>query len=499
MNSLTTYTFFSLFLFIGLVSCEYEPLSSEPTPDQINESIDFSSFYVLGGTHSSGLMDGALYKGGQEYSYPSLFAQKISAILDDSTFVQANVESENGSNFEPFYEGQGKFGDLFFESNTKFYPTRRTTTEDPLTNWEGNLNELNNFSFPSLKMRQLDDPTKLTNNAYYNRIPGLSGNPLDVIIQNSPSIVVLDLGRDDLFSYAFNGAIGNENPAIATSTDADLITMLDFETVYSNILDRLIAETNAEIFIMNIPDPLQNPYFQTLSWAFETEIFDELFISQMDAFYFAFNSQVAQYNFIENPDATPSEQRPRLNFDLDNWPQAVSRAKVIRDDELFDAMLNDGTVLRKWRQLTENELIGYNLEPSVFYESTLAAQVPLPDDLALTEREINTIETRAFEYNITIEDLASSSNRIHIVNVNQVMNQVTSEEFFFDGVPFTAKFDQYSIFSADGYTLNPRGNALIANELIKEVNSVTNSAIKPFNPNNFPGISFDLNLEDESN
>lgn len=485
MNSFVKNTFFSFILILGVVSCEYEPLVSEPIPDEISSSVDFSSFYVLGGTYSSGLMDGALYKGGQEFSYPNLVAQKIGAILNDSSFIQANVESENGSNFEISYEGQGKFGDLYFESNTKFYPTRRTTEEDPLTIWNGTVSELSNFSFPNLTMDQLNDPSTLTNNPYYNRIPGLSGNPLDIIIQNDPSIIVLDLGRDDLFSFAFSGV-----------TDEDLITRIDFESIYSTIIDRLINETNAEIFIMNIPDPLQNPYFQTISWAFETEIFDLPFIGQLDAFYFPFNSLVTQYNFIENPDAPPSGKRPRLNFDSDNWPQAISRARVIRDEYLFDASLNDGTVLNNWRQLNENELLGYNLEPSIFYESTLSAQIPLPDNLALTEPEIEIIETRAFEFNITLEDLAGTSSRIHIVDINQAIKKVSDEEFFVDGVQFSTKFDQYSIFSADGYTLNPRGNALIANTLIEAINSSTNSSIKPFNLNIFPGITFNLNAEE---
>ena len=480
----------------GLTSCEYTPADIISTPDEISPSIDYSKMYVLGGTYSSGLMDGALYKTGQSFSYPNLIASKIEDALEDSIFTQAIVESEIGVNAEPFLSDQSRFIDLNFETTTDFYPNRRTIDAEPLTDWAFGVNQLNNFSFPGLTLSDLNNPVNLPDeNPYVGRITDLTGSPVDAIISQDPEIVIIDLGKDELFNYAFYGASGDDDPDINSITDEDLISNTDFEAIYSGIVNRFINETDAQVFIINLSQTLKSPYFNTLNWAFELEIFDVDFISFLTAHYSPFNNQIAQYNFIENPDGP---QRPRINFDLDNFPSPISRARVIKDETLFDAQLNDGTIINKWRQMTDGELLGYNLEPFIYYENQLGGAVPLPDNLVLTLEEIQVIENRNSDFNFILTDIAASSNRVHLIDINTQINRVLDDELFFDGVQLSTTFDQYSIYSADGYTFNARGNALIANEIIKRLNALTGSAISTLDLNDFPGISFTLSTSENS-
>ncbi len=485
------YSLFTLLVIYGLTSCEYTPADITPTSNEVSPSIDYSKMYVLGGTYSSGLMDGALYKTGQSYSYPNLLASQIEEILNDSVFTQAVVESEVGVNAEPFMNDQSRFIDLYFETSTDFYPNRRTVDAEPFADWTFGVNQLNNFSFPGLTLGDLNNPANLSNdNPYVGRVTGLTENPVDAIISQNPEIIIIDLGKDELFNYAFYGASGDDNPDINSITDQDLISNADFQSVYSEIVNRFVNETDAQIFVINFPEILKTPYFNTLSWFFELEIFDIGFVGFLEAHYSTFNSWVARYNYNENPGGP---LRPRVNFDLDNFPNPISRARVIHDETLFDAQLNDGTILDKWRQMSEGELLGYNLEPFIFYENQLGGAVPLPDNLVLTLEEIQVIESRNSDFNFILTDIAALSNRIHLIDINTQINKILDEEFFFDGVQLSAKLDQYSIYSADGYTFNARGNALIANELIKRLNIVTGSSIPTLNLNDFPGIPFSLN------
>ena len=466
-----------------LFGCKYEPTSVEEKPGNIKE-VDFSEFVVLGGTYSSGFMDGALYNGGQQYSYPKLFSERLDDIYGEEKFIQAEVTSEIGLNEEDPL--RGRFIIDYPELDT-FYPLRSPIGTSELADWEGSKENLNDFSFPFLNVYEVDDPALLGNNKYYNRISGLTGSLLDEVIQRQPTVVILDLGMDDILQYTLNGASGTESPNLGTIGKEDLIQVSDYRSEMEMILNRLLNETNSDIFIVDMFDPLRSPFFKTIGWVLELEIYNRDYIFNATSFWEDFNFLVYQYNFVDEGGVPASERRPRINFDQDGFPGETSRARVIFDEELSSDTLSDGTVLPKYRQLLDGEFVLYDNLPNLNIESPLSATAPLTDEQALTLKEMAVIKDRVSSFNEVINSIASGNNRINVLNRSQVIQKAHIEALFYNGVSYSADFSIYSIFSTDGYTLNSKGNAFVANELIKILRDSTSSEIQFIDPNVLKG------------
>lgn len=491
MNKRTINIIVFLLLYFLIHSCSYnfpsEPESNEGTglPEY------FSNFYVLGDTYASGFMDGALYKGGQEYSYPGIFGSKLNEIYAEPVFQQAEVASETGFNAEATAEAgsiKGKYS-LLYRTVLSIYPARNPSEGDQINSWTGSLTDLHDFSIPGMKSFEADSSGALDANVYFSRLNAGNATPADLVIDRQPGAVLINLGYEDILNYALNGGAGSENPAPADIGEYDLTPGVVFESTMNSLVNRLLNETNSDIFIATIFNPLAAPYFQTLKHVLEIERYSGGYIGSLGNYYEDFNLNVFHYNDLENGGAPDELDRPKILFDSIGYPNVDprNRARVIVDEYLADAILNDGTVIPKWRQLSEKELVLYKNEPYLNESSPLSGEVPLSDAQALTEPEIEIINQRVQAFNSIIENLASAQNRVHLVDITTPINLIIDDGYIVDGVRPSLEFDRYGIFSADGYTLNPRGNAIIANELIKAVNEVHNSNLQPVDPNLYRG------------
>jgi len=477
--------------FLALFSCSYnfpeEPESGEG--DRLPDS--FSEFYVLGDTYASGFMDGALYEGGQEFSYPNIFGKKLNEIYSAPVFQQAEIASKFGFNEEASSaEGslKGKYR-LLYRNVLSIYPARDPVEGDELVDWNGSVSDLKDLSIPGLKSFEADSSEALAQNEYFSRLNLGNTTPADLLVNRQPGAVLLHLGYQDILNYALNGGSGNANPNPGMIGENDLTPVSVFENAMNQLVNRLLNETGTDIFIANIFDPLFSPYFQTIFHALEIEKYSAGYLGSVGSHYSDFNNTVFQHNDIENGGAPPELDRPIIVVDPMGYPQISprNRARVIVDEYLNEAILNDGTVIPKWRQLKENELVLYKNEPDLNESSPLSGQVPLSDEQALTEPEIDFIHQRLIAFNNIIETLASGSERVHLVDIRSVINAVNEDEYIFEGVRPSMEFDRYGIFSGDGYTLNPRGNAIIANELIKTINSIYNANLKLVDVNAYRG------------
>ncbi|NGP77016.1 hypothetical protein G3570_10255 [Balneolaceae bacterium YR4-1] len=486
-----TFVLVILILSTGFVSCSYqfpeEPVSNEG--EGLPET--FSEFYVLGDTYASGYMDGALYNGGQEYSYANIFGNKLNEIYSEPVFQQAEIAGEMGYNAEAS-EGEevlkGKYS-LLYRTPLSIYPARNPSEGEQVTEWGGSPDNLKDFSIPGLKSFEVDSNLALVQNAYYNRLGLGSATLLDLIIQRQPTAVLIHLGYQDILNYALNGAAGNANPDPVMIGDSDLTPVSVFENAVNEIINRLLQETQSDIFIANLFNPLQAPYFQTISYALEIEKYSSGYLGEVGSHYTDFNYDVFQYNDVEDGGAPAELDRPRIIVDPMGYPQISpnNRARVIVDEYLNEASLNDGTVIPKWRQLKEGELVLYKTEPQLNESSSLSGIEPLSDAQVLTEPEIEIINQRVAAYNNIIENLVSSNERIHLVDLKSIINAVNEGAYLFNGVRLGMEFNRYGIFSSDGYTLNPRGNAIFTNQLIQAINTTYEAGLQRIDVNAYRG------------
>jgi hypothetical protein len=94
-------------------------------------------------------------------------------------------------------------------------------------------------------------------------------------------------------------------------------------------------------------------------------------------------------------------------------------------------------------------------------------------------------------YNAVLRDLASSSENIHLLDIEQLVSELFAGEVRERGVFFNAAFSRGSLFSADGLFLNPKGNALVAQRLTELLNREYDVELLPLDVNSYPGISFE--------
>src|SRR5690606_25924397 len=143
------------------------------------------------------------------------------------------------------------------------------------------------------------------------------------------------------------------------------------------------------------------------------------------------------------------------------------------------------------RQTTSNDLIV--LPAASFIGTTVGGNpllingvsVPLGDQWVVTPTEKQTIQNRVNAFNSKISDVvAANSNRLVLVNIHDILNQLAETGVPINGSTLTASITPpFGAFSLDGVHPNARGHAFIANQFIEAINAKFKSSIPLCNPN----------------
>jgi len=113
---------------------------------------------------------------------------------------------------------------------------------------------------------------------------------------------------------------------------------------------------------------------------------------------------------------------------------------------------------------------------------------PFRNEFVLTTDELATIQLRIDEFNAVIRQKATTYG-FALVETGDFYDKLTTG-FTYNGATLSAKFVSGGAFSLDGIHLNPRGNALLANEFIKSINKKFTAKIPLINALNYNAILF---------
>jgi hypothetical protein len=474
-----------LFLFIA-TSCTY----NFPEPDYTEDSFEGASFekmYIIGDSFSSGLMDGILISEKQQYSFINIIGEKTNSYYEADLFNQAEVSSNLGLNF--FEEDTSGEFELFYRDNESTVPAQRTKSGEELTEWTGSPFEINDFSVPNMRSFHTDDASILSENPYFNRL-GIPENQsvLDIVIDQDPGVVIINLGTDDILGFSLRGATGEAEAEAGQIQFEDATPASDFEQAIRNILERLTSETSAEVVLSTVPNPIYSSYFNTLNYYMQLgrEI-SAGEVNQLASYYNDFNQQVFEYNF-QSGDVAPEDRRPIIDYDTNGGNRF--RARVIKDETLSEVILSDGSELPKIRQMEEGELITFRLESDLHQTFEYGSITPLEDHDILTLSQQETINALVDQYNDIIRAIASEYTNVYLFELSDIIRRVKNEEIILDGVNYSIHFSREGVYSADGVFLNPRGQALVAYHLIERLNQLFDVSIRQISVNDYPGTSF---------
>jgi lysophospholipase L1-like esterase len=113
---------------------------------------------------------------------------------------------------------------------------------------------------------------------------------------------------------------------------------------------------------------------------------------------------------------------------------------------------------------------------------------PIRDEFVLDANELNYLRSVIAEYNQIIRDLATEYN-LAVVDVHEFAKNLKTG-FTYNGVSMSAKFVSGGAYSLDGIHFNAKGNALLANEFLKSINSTYKSRIPLLNANAYDATLF---------
>ncbi len=396
-------------------------------------------FVMIGGSHSSGYMDDALYREGQLHS-PAFFLAEQLKLVGLSSFSQP-LTSENSvgiglSGLSAMYLGYK----TDCQGETSLSPLRTATTGDQniLAENLASSAPFGNYGIPGLKLSEVKTANYGNNNPFFARMASSAGSSVfdDVSLAN-PSFFALFLGVEDVLEYAKSGG-----------TIASLPSSADFEAQYRALLQDLTSG-GAKGVIATIPDVSQMPYFTTIPW--NGLSLDTANNNTLNAVYnpLGFNFQVGA-----NP------------FMIADTSANMFAVRQIYSDELL--------------------LLSLPLDSVKCYQ--MGVLFPIRDEFVLDRGELTELRSKISEYNIIIRNLASQYNLAVAETGSFVENLI--DGFTYNGIAISAKFVSGGAYSLDGIHFNPRGNALLTNKFIQAINDKYNSTIPELSAGAYRSILF---------
>lgn len=220
--------FLKLFLLSLIISsCNNEDVYKTITNSSKNNiplnsgKADVSKYISVGASFTAGFTDGALFKVGQENSFPNIISKKF-ALINGGDFTQPLMDDNIGG----LLLGKNiiELPRLYFNGKE---PTRLNAK--PTTEISSKVTAKGNFGVPGLKSFHLlatgygniQNITKGLANPYFARFASSPTATVigDVITQQPTFFTLSEIGGNDVLGYALSGGTGvNQSPSESNPT-----------------------------------------------------------------------------------------------------------------------------------------------------------------------------------------------------------------------------------------------------------------------------------------
>lgn len=492
------------FLGLFLIACEEDTAPIDNTPDPIEYTAgtaDFSKYVAVGNSLTAGFSDNALFRAGQEASFPNMLAANFALVGGGAFEIPYMADNLGGATIngetDANMDGSPDIGNrliLSFAAGPAPVPVAGQGSTEITNKLSG---PFNNMGVPGSKSYELLAPG-------YGSLAGLAvgaANPYFVRFSSGESATVVGdaaaqgatffslwTGANDVLLYATGGGTGvdqtgNLDPSTYSRND------LTDPNVFAGSLDAILqamTANGADGVIANLPNVTDVPYFTTVPH--NPVPLDEATAGLLNGAYGAYNAGLAQLQGLGAITADELAQRT-ITFSA-----GEGNAVVIIDEDLTD-LTGFNPALINMRQATDQDLL---VLTSRTFIGTLAnpndptsingVAVPLADKWVLTPEEQTTVENALTAYNQTIAGLATAYD-LAFVDANALLNELKTDGFQqSDGSIVDATFATGGGFSLDGVHPSPRGYAILANAFIEAINEKYGSNLPGVNPLDYTGL-----------
>lgn len=456
-------------------------------------SADFAKYIALGDSFAAGYSDNALFKKGQENSYPSILAQQFALAGGGDfsvPFMADNIGGfSSGGNQVPQFPTRLYFNGVG-PANVQGITT--TSISDQLTG------PFNNMGIPGAKSFHLTAAGYGAANPYFGRFDSSAAASVigDAVTQNA-TFFSLWIGGNDVLSYASSGGAGvnqtgNLNPTTYGSND--ITDPMVFDNVYNGLVNGLTAN-GAKGVVANLPYVNTLPYFTTVPFnpvpldaATANQLNTQLLgpVKQILMAYGQGDRLVTLAAGTSNPLLIKDESLTNLSTQITGAligagvpaPQAGLMGNLYGQAR-HAKKTADGT-FRDFILLPTRTIIGTPQAgvPAPF--NTVGVTYPLQDTAVLTNAEAGEVKVATDAYNTTIKNAADAKG-LAFVDTKVLMNQLLNGGVRFGNYHMTATYVTGGAFSLDGIHPSARGYAFIANEFLKSISATYGSSIPAVN------------------
>lgn len=424
----------------SVAACGGDPVEIETAVvSPSSGTANFSKYVALGSSMTAGYADGGVYRAGQLVSYPNLLAQQFAL-------------ARGGSFPQPTYSEAQKDGTGYLKMRsaptallkTEFFGTGSPGFAGGIVGSSGSLplyakhgGANNNLGVPNIKVSDVLTPnyglsSQPAFNPHFERLLGTTNSSFtykQYVASESTGATFFSiwLGNDDVLAYANAGGTG------AAMTD-----VANFTTNLRSLLNDVTATATKGVLI-------GIPQFTTFAPQFRTFTLASLP---------NFGSPPAQI-FVTSPGGPVLATSGDL-FLLSSQARYLSSAFGV------------------------GQPFPYGYHPNN----------PLVDADFLDATEVSEVVSRINELNAVIAAEAAARGLIFIdLNAADGFLEKANTTGF-SGAPFNASiyttaFESGGLFSLDGFTLTPVGNAILANEVIRKINATYGATLPLLNLSNY--------------
>ena len=416
--------------------------------------LDFSRYLAVGNSLTAGYADGSLYRSGQMNAYPALLSYSFSR-LGPSDYKAPLLPGESGwpINYSAGYYPKRVLGlSADCLGVTSLGPVLYSGTIDTAGS-SANISAqgpFNNLGVPGIRAVDFLNPIYGLLNPYAKRI--YSGySPLAELSRMQPTFFTAWIGNNDVLAYATSGGSGKSSGgSFANQNDLDAISSVtDFATAVDSVLNRLSPKGTTPGAVMNIPDVTAIPYFTTVPY-------NGLVLTrqgQVDSLNAAYRITGISFTLGANP-----------------------------------FIIQDASAPFGFRQIKAGEFILLTVPQDSLKCGGWGSRKPIPASYVLDANEIRAVQQATTVFNGILRTACISRNLAY-VDMNSYLKTLTSG-IEYNGNMLNATFVQGGAFSLDGVHLTPRGNALVANEILRTINYVYGASLPMVDANAYRGVSF---------
>ena len=376
-------------------------------------NLRFNQYVAIGDEYTAGYSNSGLYEASQEYAFPRIFSNQLNQIKFNQ-FNQPLVQG-NGTGFMYLDELQ----DPLCQDGT---PRAEIKFQGEESGWENPpaiAGPFHNLGIPNLNLEDAMFSASELENPFLDRVTGQDEDIsyMEMIENGNGDFISIWFGLHEFLEYALMGA---ESPT------AKIPRPEEFESAFKELLNTITSKENVHLIIFNIPEVSEFPYFQTVSHEYRDN-----------------NCQFLPI-YIETENES-GEQEIRI---------------ATKEDLIL---------------LPAREQIG-GLDTSTGFQLGIDIEYPLDDSLVLDKRELERLRQITQEFNLIIKreiDYYRENYKPKVVflDIHNFFRTSFQTGLVIDGLSVDHTYLTGGLFSIDGWSLSPRGNAVVAYRMIELVNN----------------------------